>query len=104
MNDAKRVYGLGIGLVESPSSSGRPCLEGTISALTDKIEYACKECEELHSGLGSVLYPQPPTEAVESLKQTTSVVPPAIERLEALSRKMDRLNAVLGSIQSRLCL
>lgn len=90
---------------EPPIATSRSSLEGMISVLADKIDCAYKQAEELHNSLNSVLYPEPPAEPVgENLKQSAPVVPPAIERLEALCRKMGRLNDGLGSIQSRLCL
>ena len=105
MNDAKRVYGLGVSVAESPDAC-RTSLEGMISVLADKIDYAYKQAEELHNKLQSVLYPDSAPASGENIKQPVPipVVPPAIERLETLCRRMDRLNDGLSSIQSRLCL
>lgn len=100
-----RTRGLCAQVESSPIATSRASLEGMISVLADKIDYAYKQAEELHNSLSSVLYPDPPAQSVgENIKQPTPVVPPAIERLEALCRRMDRLNDGLGSIQSRLCL
>lgn len=102
MNDAKRAYAAA---VNEPQTTSRPSLEGMIGVLTDKIEYANKQAEELHTSLVSILYPLPPTGiGVDNKKDTQLTLPPAVERLESLCRKLDKLNDELGSIQSRLCL
>lgn len=104
MNDAKRAYA--ISSAEQPVTS-RPSLEGTINVLIDKIEYTIKQSEELHSLLGSILYPLAPTPADPGANMKTSmqpVLPKSIERLESLCHKLDKLNDELSSIQSRLCL
>lgn len=100
-----KTRGLCAQVESSPIATSRSSLEGMISVLADKIDYAYKQAEELHNSLSSVLYPEPPAQPVgENIKQSAPVVPPAIERLDALCCRMDKLNEGLVSIQSRLCL
>lgn len=103
MNDVRRTYALPLN--ESPAQAERPSLEGMISVLTDKVELACKQVDDLHSRLDSVLYPVPPSPAVDTLNKLPSpVAPQSIERLELLCRKLDKINDNINTIQSRLCL
>ncbi len=103
MNDVRRTYALPPS--EPPAQVERPSLEGMISVLTDKVEFACKQIDDLHSRLDSVLYPVPPLPAVDTLNKLPSpVVPQSIERLESLCRKLDKINANINTIQSCLCL
>lgn len=101
MND-KRTYAA----VTELQGTSRPSLEGMINVLTDKLDYVTKQAGELHSLLGSILYPLPPTGVGISgnLKDVQPTLPPAIERLDSLCRKLDKLNDDLSSIQSRLCI
>ena len=103
MNDMKRAYA-SLPSNEPVPQVERPSLESMISVLTDKVEFANKQIDDLHGSLNSVLYPVPPSPAVDTMGKSTPVVPPSIERLESLCRKLDKINDNINSIQSRLCL